>query len=268
MFSREEAKARLESAEIPNWIDGVNARIARLPGRLRPAASATFNRNGYFLTYSFDSELEGWLDFTAAERSKIFEAATPGWGDVMERTWQLCDRLPYPVGWTRRPFRVPDRPEIYLSRRVQAVRGAAQALARYKGDIPWFAAWASHLPGDLSVMLASEIDSGPEGDITLAALLEIIECTHPFGAVSRSGVKALLTCGNPQAWDAVERLVIAAQRQEGMRQTVFEAADEVHPEAFRRLVRLVVDDKLTRFASVVRSFGVWLGLPADVTDRK
>ena len=268
MFSREEARTRLDAFKVPDWRERQQARIDSLPKPLRDAAAAIFSRRGYVVAYWFESDLGVWRQLSQSERRRIFESAAPGKADVLERTWQIADRLPYPVGIARRPFRAPDRPEVYLRRRAQAVRQAASVLAAYQGDIPWFAAWSSHMWGDIGVMLAAEIEHGPDGDETLSTLLEIVNGTHPFAAVSRSAIRALLVCDRAEAWEAVERLVLAAQRQEGIRQVVFEAADEVHPEAFKRLLRLVVDERLTRFASVVRAFGVWLGLEADVIERK
>ncbi len=267
MFTREEAKARLASARIADWADVQEARLAGLPKALRRPAAAVFNRRNYLLTGAYQQGIEKWPELAADQRRVIFEAAAPGHSGALERAWQLCDRLPYQTGSLRRPFRVVDRPEVDVLRRAQAVRGAASALGAYQGDLLWFAAWSAHFHG-IGELLAAEIDHGPHGDEVLATLLEIVGGTHPFGTVSHSSIRALLMCDRVEAWEAVEQLLLAAQRQEGIRQVVFESVDESHPEAFRRMLRLTADEKLTRFAAVVRAYGVWSGLQADVTDRQ
>src|SRR5262249_29093534 len=61
-------------------------------------------------------------------------------------------------------------------------------------------------------------------------------------------------------WEFIEKLLLAAQRQEGLRQVVLESIDEAHPEAFRRMLRLILDQNLLRFSACVRAVDVWLEL--------
>ena len=42
---------------------------------------------------------------------------------------------------------------------------------------------------------------------------------------------------------------------------ILETIDEAHPQAFRRMLRLILEENLVRFSSVVRAVDVWLGLP-------
>ncbi|HEX7091945.1 MAG TPA: hypothetical protein VF192_17645 [Longimicrobiales bacterium] len=53
------------------------------------------------------------------------------------------------------------------------------------------------------------------------------------------------------------------QRQEGLRQAILEAVDESHPGAFRRMIRLIREQNLARFSSVVRAFDTWFGFMWD-----
>jgi hypothetical protein len=81
--------------------------------------------------------------------------------------------------------------------------------------------------------------------------------------MGRHVVRALLTAGRPEGWELIEKYLLAAQRQEGLRQVVLEAVDEAHPEAFRRMVRLILDHGLARFSSVARAVNVWFGFQWD-----
>ena len=79
------------------------------------------------------------------------------------------------------------------------------------------------------------------------------------GAMGRHVTRALLTASRTDGHAFVERLLLAAQRQEGLRQTILEAADEAHPTAFRRLLSVIVDHDLARFTATIRALDTWLG---------
>src|SRR5207247_948542 len=51
---------------------------------------------------------------------------------------------------------------------------------------------------------------------------------------------------------------------EGLRQVILETVDEAHPDAFRRMLRLILDHDLIRFSAVLRAFDVWFGFGYDV----
>ncbi|HMC87964.1 MAG TPA: DUF5724 domain-containing protein, partial [Gemmataceae bacterium] len=82
---------------------------------------------------------------------------------------------------------------------------------------------------------------------------------HTIGAMGQHVIRALLSASRPEGWELMERMLLAAGRQEGLRQSILETADEAHPQAFRRMLRLILDKDLTRFSSVVRALDVWLG---------
>jgi len=137
--------------------------------------------------------------------------------------------------------------------------------------------WGGHLamtdtaasPGwrSIGAVLAAAIDLGGRcGEETFAALLAVATGEHPVGLMGRHVIVALLGSARPEGWDFTERLLLAAQRQEGLRQAILEAADEGHPDAFDRILAIVLEHKLLRFAATVRAAGVWLGFGASVAD--
>ncbi|WP_200892473.1 DUF5724 domain-containing protein [Aliterella atlantica] len=77
--------------------------------------------------------------------------------------------------------------------------------------------------------------------------------------MGRHVTRALLIANRPDGWTFIENLLLAAQRQEGLRQTILETIDEAHPDAFRRMIRLLVDNDLTRFSATIRAVDVWFG---------
>lgn len=70
---------------------------------------------------------------------------------------------------------------------------------------------------------------------------------------------ALLLADRPEGWELIEKTLLAAQRQEGLRQSILESIDVSHPEAFRRMLRLILDQDLIRFSATVRAVDVWFG---------
>ena len=198
-------------------------------------------------------------------RAALFAALFPQLQHALEAAWQLCARLPYGLGYMRRGFRAPQREALALQRRSVWLAGVCSSLGRLDEaqlDAPWLAAWAVHLesPVELGIVLAGALDHAGAGAVEL---LEIIQdcaaARHPIGGPGQHALRALLCCDREQAWLFVEQLLIAAQRQEGLRQSILEAIDEAHPDAFEPLLKRVIDEDLLRFAAVARAASVWLG---------
>jgi hypothetical protein len=63
----------------------------------------------------------------------------------------------------------------------------------------------------------------------------------------------------PEGWEFMEKMLLAVQRQEGLRQVVLESLDEAHPEAFRRMLRHIQQHDMTRFSATVRAMNGWFG---------
>lgn len=105
-----------------------------------------------------------------------------------------------------------------------------------------------------------------------AAVLQILRDTastqHPLARMGRHVLSALLSSTDPAAWALAEGLLLAAQRQEGLRQVILETVDEAGVEAFTRMLRLILREDLLRFAAVLRAACVWFGLNYDVSDLK
>lgn len=86
--------------------------------------------------------------------------------------------------------------------------------------------------------------------------------------MGRHVVRSLLLANRPDGWEFVEKLLVAAQRQEGLRQTILECVDEAHPIAYQRMLKLILDENLIRFAATLRAVDVWFGFDLDVLQEK
>lgn len=279
MLTAEEGRARLDALADPDWWSAAEGRVRKLPRRLRPVGEALLAPR----PSGWDPEaMQAWTDAlrTAAQavdeldvgpRTALMRALHPGLSDALSRWWVDARAQPYGWGWHRRAFRAPNAP--HLTREPRALQLVALVAGAGPFDQPpeWFAAWAPYLsvadpaaprPLDLGPVLAAAIDGGgPSGDATFGVLVDSGNGDHPIGGMGRHVIAGLLRSGRPDGWAFVESLLLAAQRQEGLRQSILEAADEAHPDAFTRIIDLVVREDLLRFAATVRAVGVWFGFP-------
>ena len=98
---------------------------------------------------------------------------------------------------------------------------------------------------------SAALDAGNEE--VFRQLEDIIFSKDEIGKVTREIIKALLNSEKKEAWQLVEKLLLAAQRQEGLRQTVLEALDETSIGGLKYMINVIISNKLARFSSVVRA---------------
>jgi hypothetical protein len=276
MLSREEAQARLDAFKVPNWEQKRVASARKLPAKLVQTTLTFLDRDKAgkpWGPYSWREKNEAQTkaiqhlgQMSASDRGKIFALLYPNLASQLENTWQLLGRTPYQTGYSRRAFRAPGDEHIYQEARA---KWACALFSQLKGFDPtpvWCAAWAPYIGSGyggnlLGYLLAAVIDAGgPEGDEVFATLLDSGRNEHEIGAMGRHVTRALLVASRPDGWEFVEKLLLAAQRQEGLRQVILESIDEAHPQAFRRMLRLILDENLIRFSATVRAVDVWFGL--------
>ncbi|HRX87031.1 MAG TPA: HEAT repeat domain-containing protein [Phycisphaerae bacterium] len=211
----------------------------------------------------------GLIRLDDAECIRLGERLFPQFADAFRAAWGLFDLLPYPFACRRLPFRAPGRPDLQRVRRLSFLSNLVLAFEGLDEDLPWIATHAPYLPpffgaDDIGVLLAGAISLR---DSRAEAIKDVLYASADGRSeVGEMGYHVLygLLCGDcPECWEYVEKLLIAAQRQEGLRQSILELIDISHPEAFRRMVRLIVDRNLVRFSSVVRAADVWLDLQLD-----
>jgi hypothetical protein len=207
------------------------------------------------------------------ERRRLFYALFPPIANEVEASWLLQRGMPYQSGFQRRAFRSPANPENSLVARVGWLQSLLNTVVPYRYDLSFLATWAPHLgwyaEQPVGVLLAGALSSADEhAAATFEILRSIVNGEHPVARPGRSTVIALVSSPSPDAWTLVERLLLAAQRQEGLRQVVLEAVDFAHPEAFKHMLRLIESEDLVRFAAVARAVAVWFGLTIDSSETR
>jgi len=274
VLDAEEAKARLEAIRDLEWRQAATSRVGKLKRRWRGASVLLELPHGLDVERRADLdrrrlELAALLDgLSERERATVLGALHPQLGLALARWWEAAAAQPYQTGWTRRGFRAPDHPGLTRTARLLALDRLLVATGPFDRNPLWIASWAGHLGGaHFGPLLAAEIDAGgEEGEAILATLFAAARGEAEVATMGRHVIVALLRCGRPEAWELVVRLLVAAQREEGLRQSILEAADEGRPAAFDLVLGAVVEHDLLRFAAAVRAAGVWLGLAADVGD--
>ncbi|KFF22767.1 DUF4132 domain-containing protein [Chryseobacterium sp. JM1] len=193
--------------------------------------------------------------------------------DLVKHAWNKMPQKMYQTGYYRRSFRAPSNEKYIFLNQVNLIGGLLQFPSVYsytQGGEQYYnltleeqIIYDSQISNSLNqfYIWSAAIDTG---NTAIYQLIEdVIFNKHPEGKVSRNIIKALLNSEQKHCWELVEKLLLAARRQEGLRQTVLEALDETSIGALEYMTNVIVEHKLTRFSSVVRSIDTWTGLGWD-----
>lgn len=190
----------------------------------------------------------------------------------VRHAWENLHENIYQAGYLRRSFRAPHRKDQVLGiqlRFIESITAPLQSFALsgewscYDLDLYEQIRFDYIIPGGPHQfqIWAAAIDCGNEKVFQL--LRDSIYNKDGAGKVTRNIIKALLFSKREECWRLVESLLLAAQRQEGLRQTILESLDETHAESLKFMIRVITDHNLVRFSSVVRAIDTWTGLGFD-----
>ena len=106
-------------------------------------------------------------------------------------------------------------------------------------------------------IIANEIDNGNQ------EVIDFINEALTSGSsknINYETLSAVFVSENKALVEMVGKLLLAAQRQEGLRQQICETMDGGTQENFDYMFKIIYDNDLIRFSSVKRALGVWTGL--------
>lgn len=188
----------------------------------------------------------------------------------VKEAWNRLPLKMYQNGYNRRSFRAPNHKKYLVVNQVNFLRSLLNGPNLYSyqdsranyydlnlEEQIRFDTEISNASNQFMVWSAA-IDLNKENLFQLFEDIIFNKDTH--GKVSRNIIKALLNSEKQESWELVEKLLLAAQRQEGLRQTVLEALDETSINALPYMIKVIIDNKLTRFSSVIRAIDTWTGL--------
>ncbi|MEQ8845896.1 MAG: DUF5724 domain-containing protein [Phycisphaerales bacterium] len=274
MAQSDDARERINTLRDKEWVDKrLDALRATEPQARKRFARAIgpFHKHDsdYRTTEARIAAMRSMTDgLDAAGRMKTWSALFPKLGDAIERAWLDIGAKPMRSDLGAPPFRAPGRKQAVQDRAAEFVVDLCDILKGLDVDAVWVARHAVHVvpewrglwPEQLGLLLAATLNAGgPDADEVRQVLLDTVAGRHETARFGDHTIVALLNSHNPEDWKAVGNMLLAAQRQEGLRQSILERVDEAHPDAFRSFIGLVLEHDLARFSSVVRSFDVWLG---------
>ena len=168
--------------------------------------------------------------------------------------------LMYQTDWSRRSFRAPHDTHIHLELQVNFLISLINENT-YDFSLEEYLLYSNHAVdyynNPFMYLWAAALN---QQDTAISELLfDITYNRHETAKVNRGTIKAMLLSEREDAWEAVIKLLLSAQRQEGLRQTILECVDETSLGAMKALIDVIIEHKLGRFSSVVRAIDVWAG---------
>ena len=175
----------------------------------------------------------------------------------IQRIWDAIYQYSFQIYSERRPFRSKD-PEDYRGKQLKALKWLYQLHTSGIGAIPvaeqfQYAVYKGGEENLFAIVLSEDPDK------YYPLIEEIFLGEHEIGAVCMSIIKAALMVEDTRYHTLVEKLLLAAQLQEGLRQTILESLDETTIPVLQRFIALILEHNLTRFSSVVRAVDTWFG---------
>lgn len=272
MAERDEAREQIEKLRDRQWVDkrldALRATEPRARKRLARAIGP-FHKDDwdYRTTKARIAAMRSMTDgLDAAGRVKTWSALFPKLGDAIERAWLDMGAKPMRSDLGAPPFRAPGRKQAVLDRAAEFVVDLCDILKGLDVDAMWVARHAQHVvpewrglwPEQLGLLLAAALNAGgPDAEEVRQILLDSVAGRHETARFGKHTIIALLNSREPEDWKAIGNMLLAAQRQEGLRQSILDRVDEAHPDAFRYVIGLILEHDLARFSSVVRSFDAW-----------
>lgn len=273
---------------------GIASRLGLKPQvKVRPAVAKFAllliegNNYGYYYTPEASELLRELCDYPDHHDNRNDDADTNIWQSedfqaiilliygserypLLQSAWEKMPQRMYQTGWERRSFRAPQRAYRLHDARFELLRDSLPTAADHHAREPRYYALSlaeslqleHHIAVSVHPYVWAELIDA--GDAAFLALCEDIAYNRDeIGQVSQGLIKALLASESPTAWKIVEDLLLATQRQEGLRQTIIECLDEASIGAIPHFIRLILAHKLTRFSAIVRGVDVWVGMGWD-----
>lgn len=284
MLSREEARERMAEHHNQDWAAQALERVSRFRGEKRRAAeilleqlqrSENWAASGYRPPTKEEQEAamarqaEAVAFFDGASPKvlrSVFEACQPSLAEDLIRWWD----------WARSNTRLrngqlfTERPELTRYERYASLEGLLSMLGSYHVDALWIAEWAGHdhwsSTQNVADFLLACVDDPSNGEGIYETLIQSIKGEHPTAVMGNHVLSVLTRASRPDGWELVEGMLIGAQRQEGLRASILEHVPNAHPEAFKRLLQLLVEHKMLRFGGVLTAVGQWVGVHTSAED--
>ena len=175
-----------------------------------------------------------------------------------QRVWDSLLAYPYLRWWGRRPFR-SENPADYTEVQLSKMSTLHNYYGSGVGVLPiaeqfQYVVYREYNVEEFFALVLSE-----NPDTYYAFFKDIFSSEHEIGGVCTVLIKAALMVEDTRYRTLVEKLLLAAQLQEGLRQTILESLDGTSLASLQHFIGVILQHNLTRFSSVVRAVDVWFG---------
>ncbi|WP_440116480.1 DUF4132 domain-containing protein [Paenibacillus sp. QZ-Y1] len=180
-------------------------------------------------------------------------------------------KYPYSKNYERRPFRTVD-PEQHIGQVLRKMIALFRmemhgfslneyvSLREYKFD------YLHECRAVLPDCIAYELDLGTTD--MKQSLHDIIYGDNQNALLTSEMIKGIFMSDQVDAYEMVGELLVAARLQEGLRQSIVERMDEGTIEAYIYILKIIIDNNLIRFSSVVRALAVWTGIAIEAANSR
>jgi len=107
-------------------------------------------------------------------------------------------------------------------------------------------------------LLAEELSL--ENSFIEEAVESILFDEHHSSFFGHPLIRGIFKSSNSRMHEALGKLLVAAARQEGLRQAIVENIDHGNLDVQLKMMKLIQEHQLTRFSSVIRAVDTWMGL--------
>jgi Family of unknown function (DUF5724)/Domain of unknown function (DUF4132) len=276
MLTPKEAKDRIAQVYDRHSEKNALASIAALPAELRDIAYylIDFDEQGKRFKYDqYEIKRKREVQFAqrfdrldTADQLRIFDIFFPKCALIVERAWH-----DYPSRLSLNPLnRSPQSPSLSLMNRWHWLSHLIQIISGYREQsLAWFAHYAPYIGygglGELiAPIFAAAIDYDPDiGNEVYEILLASARGEDEIGMMGAHITHTLLAANRSDGWDFIMRMLVAAQRQEGLRQVILQAVQGAQPAILPLMLHTILDHDLARFSSVTLLVNQWFGTRFD-----
>ncbi len=192
-------------------------------------------------------------------------------GEVFDYVVEHVTDYPYATGYARRPFRTAElRAHIH---QVMSKMSALLYMECHEFSIIDYLTVANYplrqnyrLTQIISDVIAFELDRNHTE--VIVALKEIVYGDNQTALLTHEMIKGIFMSHDEKVYDMMGELLMAARLQEGLRQSIVERMDEGTLAANLSMLKVIHEQGLVRYSSVVRALGVWTGMGLESVNQR
>ncbi|MEP3373386.1 MAG: DUF5724 domain-containing protein [Maribacter dokdonensis] len=232
-------------------------RLGQILGRIKKEKYEYYNSNDFINEFEDPLTINPWLTEEGMRLGiQLFGVVQAPYLSAM---WDFINTMPYQRSYDRKAFRSQPSEDILQNKLTIFSQFLYNSRVGFCGlSLQEHFQYSTYYPHGNSVFFAIVLQNS--GDMFNELLNDILQGEDEIGGVSQDIIKALLLSEDEKHWEMVGKLLLAAQRQEGLRQSILESMDEAGLQSLKYMINVVLENDITRFSSVVRAVNTWFGL--------